>query len=99
MVSHFQFVVRKEIRQKLGLCCGFDDDQALFRVEGIEEGGVIDKKNAKLASCRGDIRHQVLRAGDLIECVNVPSGHVKQVMLEPKNSSCAFMRMTHTFVI
>ena len=85
MATHFQFVVRKDIGQTLGLHCGFVDGEALLRVNGIEEGGVIDKKNAKLESYAGDIRHQVLRADDIIECVNgqmKPHAIMRQLCLE-----------------
>ena len=65
----FQFVVQRDTWQALGLRCGLDDSGVL-RVNGIEKGGLIDRKNTKLESCRGGIPCQVLRSGDRIECVN-----------------------------
>ena len=80
----FQFVVQRDTWQALGLRCGLDDG-GVFRVNGIEKGGLIDRKNTKLESCRGGIRCQVLRSGDRIECVNgqiKPHAMMRQLCIE-----------------
>ena len=70
MAICFQFVVHRGIGQTLGLRCTCGNGEALVWVNEIEEGGVIDKQNKRLESYGSDIRDQVLRTGDVIQCVN-----------------------------
>ena len=83
MARRFQYVLRKKPLQTLGLHCSCVNGQV--RVNKIEEGGVVDSKNAKLENCANELSHQVLQAGDIVECVNGQTGQhaiMRQLVIE-----------------